>query len=118
MVDNCALPKISKSYDDDDDDDEEEEEEEEEDGGDHDDDGAPATTGIISVFICHIPVIYISWSLYLDDFSKTSVEVFLSEGVPWLRGLPWILEVPYLRDHHLYPYFPTKSTAFSSEGIF
>ena len=59
MVDNCALPKISKSYDDDDEE-EEEEEEEEEDGSDHDDDGAPTTTGIISVFICHIPVIYIS----------------------------------------------------------
>ena len=55
MADNCALPKISKCYDDDDD-----EEEEEEEGGDDDDDGAPTTTGIISVFICHILVIYIS----------------------------------------------------------
>ena len=117
MADNCALPKISKCYDDDDDE-EEEEEEEEGDDDDDDDDDAPTTTGIISVFIFHILVISISRSLYLDDFSKTSVQVFLSEGIPWLRGLPWILEVPYLRDHHLYPYFPTKSTVFSSEGTF
>ena len=39
------------------------------------------TTWIISVFICHILVISISRSLYLDIFSETLVEVFLSEGI-------------------------------------
>ena len=99
---------LSKRYDDD------EEEEDDED----DDDDAPTTTGIISVFICRILVIFISRSLYLDDSSKTFLEVLLSEGIPWLSGLPWILKVPYLRGHHLSPYFPTRSTVFSSEGIF
>ena len=42
---------------------------------------APMTTGIISVFICHILVISISRSLYFDIFSKPLVEVFLSEGI-------------------------------------
>ena len=43
---------------------------------------APTTTGIISVFICHILVISFSRSLYLDNFSEgiaTSMRVhFLS----------------------------------------
>ena len=42
---------------------------------------APMTTGIISVFICHILVISISRSLYLGIFSKTLVKVFLSDGI-------------------------------------
>ena len=43
---------------------------------------APMTTGIISVLICHILVISISRSLYLDIFSETLVEeVFLSEKI-------------------------------------
>ena len=42
---------------------------------------APITTGIISVFICHILVISISRSLYFERFSETLVEVLLSEGI-------------------------------------
>ena len=42
---------------------------------------APKTTGIISVFICHILVISISRSLYLGIFSETLVKVFLSDGI-------------------------------------
>ena len=42
---------------------------------------APITTGIISVFICHILVISISRYLYLESFSETLVEVLLSEGI-------------------------------------
>ena len=91
---------------------EEEEKEDDDEDDDDDDDDAPTTTGIISVFICHILVISISRSLYLDDFWKTFLEVLLSEGIPWLSGLPWILKVPYLRGHHLCPYFPTRSTVF------
>ena len=42
---------------------------------------APTTTGIVSVFIPHILVVSISWSLYLESFSVDFNEVFLSDGI-------------------------------------
>ena len=41
---------------------------------------APIMTGITVVFICHILVISISRSLYLDNFSVSLLATFLSDG--------------------------------------
>ena len=41
---------------------------------------APMITGIVSVFMPHIRLVSISKSLYLDSFSVTFMDVFLSDG--------------------------------------
>ena len=41
---------------------------------------APTISGAVSVLIAHILVVSISRSLYFESFSKTFVEVFLSDG--------------------------------------
>ena len=42
---------------------------------------APITTGKVLVFRCHIFSTSISKSLYLESFSNTFAETFLSEGI-------------------------------------
>ena len=41
---------------------------------------APMITGIVSVLMPHIRLVSISKSLYLDSFSVTFTDVFLSDG--------------------------------------
>ena len=42
---------------------------------------APTTTGIVVVLSCHIFVVSISRSLYLDSFSNSFRDIFLSDGM-------------------------------------
>ena len=42
---------------------------------------APTTIGTVEVFICHIFVTSISRSLYLDSFSTSLIDTFLSDGI-------------------------------------
>ena len=42
---------------------------------------APTTIGTVDVFICHIFVTSISRSLYLDSFSTSLIDTFLSDGI-------------------------------------
>ena len=83
------------------------EQEEKEDDDEDDDDDAPTTTGIISVFICHILVISISRSLYLMIFGKPFGSAFM-RGHTLAQRLTLDPEGPISPRSPSLPIFPYK----------
>ena len=58
--------------------------------------GAPMITGIVSVLMPHIRFVSISKSLYLDSFSVTSTDVFLSDGTAMSIGFRFVVFNHYI----------------------